>query len=181
MSIKKIAAGTAASLTLFGALGAPIASISANAATRNDDSVLINAASNVKSENLNLNNLTDQQFTQLIVQTYQEYRSGQLDVESPYSRIGQTKVAKAIVKFLIKNKGHLFDAIETIGGKEARKIAEKNVSPIMNRLNGLLKREDLMFDTIKQQLEGVLYSIGIPRWVAASVSVVVVEGLRWLA
>lgn len=128
-------------------------------------------------------NITDVQAKQAFVRAWKLYRQGKLNSNSSDVdlRIGQTKAAKAVVKYLIKNKSYIFNAVESIGGKGARRTAEKNIKPILDRLNGLLKREDLLFDTVKKQLEGVLYAVGVPRSVAGAVSVVIVEALKWIA
>lgn len=94
---------------------------------------------------------------------------------------GTTKAVKAGIKALLKNEKKLFNYIEGILGKRARKSLElrfdKYVKPT---LNDLLKYEELAWGTLEGHIATALHNTGIKNSTARNLAYFITQCARWI-
>ncbi|MFC6202958.1 hypothetical protein ACFP1L_13880 [Lactiplantibacillus nangangensis] len=100
----------------------------------------------------------------------------------PYSdeRAGTTKVVKAAIKFILKNKKAVLKEVEAIGGKKAKAALSKAYGAVTPKLNKLLKYESLAWGNVQSAFTSALIQVGVKASFARSVSYWVVKAAQWL-
>ncbi|MBE5980476.1 MAG: hypothetical protein E7249_15275 [Paenibacillaceae bacterium] len=90
-----------------------------------------------------------------------------------------SKVVKAAVKFIIKNKSAAAEVVERVSGKTVAKNFLKHFDTIAGALEPLLAWSDIPAQAVYDAVFRGLYNAGVSRAVATNIALAIKEGLSW--
>ncbi len=90
-----------------------------------------------------------------------------------------SKIVKAAIKFIIKNKSAAAKVIEKVSGKTVAKNFLKHFDKVTKALNPLLEWSEIPAQAVYDAVFRGLYNAGVSRAVATNIALAIKEGLSW--
>lgn len=125
-------------------------------------------------------NLTDDDVDAALSYALRVTNNGTFDPDnSGVDTRGAVSYAAKLAKVIVNNKKLILDTVEQVSGKAMRNKVSKAINPILDKMEVLSKKDDLITSTLKQMLANALRSAKVPSGAADTIALLVVEGAKF--